>query len=46
VPIGEGIIDWKEFFTAAKTGGVQNIFVEMDLSDLKDSAKNIQAMKV
>jgi len=46
VPIGEGIIDWKEFFTAAKTGGVQNIFVEMDLPDLKDSAKNIQAMKV
>ena len=46
VPIGEGIIDWKEFFTAAKIGGVQNIFVEMDLPDLKDSAKNIQAMKV
>lgn len=46
VPIGEGIIDWKEFFAAAKTGGVQNIFVEMDLPDLKGSAKNIQAMKV
>lgn len=46
VPVGEGIIDWKEFFAAAKTGGVQNIFVEMDLPDLKGSAKNIQAMKV
>ncbi len=46
VPIADGIIDWKEFFAAAKTGGVQNIFVEMDLPDLKASAKNIQAMKV
>ncbi|HEY4154217.1 MAG TPA: TIM barrel protein, partial [Puia sp.] len=31
VPIGQGIIDWKEFFAAAKTGGVKNFFVEMDL---------------
>ncbi|MDE3184209.1 MAG: sugar phosphate isomerase/epimerase [Bacteroidota bacterium] len=46
VPIGDGIIDWREFFAAAKTGGVQNIFVEMDLPDLKDSAHNIQKMKV
>jgi sugar phosphate isomerase/epimerase len=46
VPIGQGIIDWKEFFTAAKTGGVQNIFVEMSLPNLKDSASNIYKMKV
>ncbi len=46
VPIGQGIIDWKEFFTAAKTGGVQNIFVEMSLPNLKDSAVNIHKMKV
>lgn len=46
VPIGDGIIDWKEFFAAAKIGGVKNIFVEMDLTDLKDSAKNIKRMKV
>ncbi|HSN09251.1 MAG TPA: sugar phosphate isomerase/epimerase [Hanamia sp.] len=45
VPIGDGIIDWKEFFKAAKTGGVQNIFVEMSLDDLKDSAHNIRKMK-
>lgn len=42
VPVGEGIIDWKEFFKAAKIGGVQNIFVEMDLSDLKGSPANIR----
>ncbi|MGN6196734.1 MAG: sugar phosphate isomerase/epimerase family protein [Ginsengibacter sp.] len=46
VPIGQGIIDWKEFFAAAKTGGVQNIFVEMALPNLKDSASNIHKMKV
>ena len=46
VPIGDGIIDWKEFFAAAKVGGVQNIFVEMSLPDLKNSANNIRQMKV
>ena len=46
VPIGQGIIDWKEFFASAKTGGVQNIFVEMSLPNLKDSAVNIQKIKV
>lgn len=44
VPIGQGIIDWKEFFAAAKTGGVKNIFVEMSLPNLKDSASNIHRM--
>ncbi len=44
VPIGQGIIDWKEFFTAAKTGGVKNFFVEMDMDKFKDSAAYIHAM--
>jgi sugar phosphate isomerase/epimerase len=44
VPIGKGIIDWKEFFAAAKTGGVQNFFVEMKLEDMKDSVANIRHM--
>ncbi len=38
VPIGQGVIDWKEFFAAAKTGGVENIFVEMVPENFKDSA--------
>lgn len=29
VPIGQGAVDWKDFFEAAKTGGVKNFFVEM-----------------
>ena len=44
VPVGQGVIDWKEFFTAAKTGGVKNFFVEMDLNNMKDSAAYIHAI--
>ena len=44
VPIGQGIIDWKEFFVAAKTGGVKNFFVEMSLPNLKGSANYIHAL--
>ena len=42
VPIGQGIIDWKEFFAAAKVGGVENFFVEMALDKFKESATYIQ----
>jgi sugar phosphate isomerase/epimerase len=45
VPVGQGVIDWKEFFAAAKTGGVKNFFVEMDLSNLKDSASYIHQLE-
>lgn len=38
VPIGKGIVDWKEFFAAVKTGGVKNIFVEMAPDTFKESA--------
>jgi len=31
VALGQGIVDWKRVFAAAKTGGVKNYFVEMDL---------------
>ncbi len=39
VPIGQGIVDWEDFFEAAKTGGVKNIFVEMDPETFEESAK-------
>lgn len=44
VPIGQGVIDWKEFFAAAKTGGVKNFFVEMNPDKLKDSATYIHGL--
>ena len=45
VPIGQGVIDWKEFFSAAKTGGVKNFFVEMPFETFKDSASFIDQLK-
>ena len=44
VPVGQGIIDWKEFFMGAKIGGVKNIFVEMDPKTFKDSAAYIHSL--
>jgi sugar phosphate isomerase/epimerase len=35
--IGAGSVDWKELFAAAKTGGVKNYFVEMNLEFMKPS---------
>ena len=30
VPLGKGLVDWKTVFTAAKSGGVKNYFVELE----------------
>ncbi len=37
VPVGEGSIDWKKLFAAAKKAGVKNYFVEMNMDALKTS---------
>lgn len=44
VPIGKGIVDWKEFFTSMKSGGVKNIFVEMDQDTFSESANYIHRL--
>jgi sugar phosphate isomerase/epimerase len=44
VPVGKGIIDWKEFFAAAKTGGVKNYFVEMGFENFKESIPYIHSI--
>jgi sugar phosphate isomerase/epimerase len=38
VPIGQGVVDWDDFFKAAQKGGVKNFFVEMDPATLEPSA--------
>lgn len=38
VPIGQGVVDWKELLEAADKCGVKNYFVEMDPETFKDSA--------
>lgn len=39
VPIGQGVVDWKDFFEAAKIGGVKNFFVEMAPETFPESAR-------
>jgi sugar phosphate isomerase/epimerase len=43
-PVGKGIIDWKEFFVAAKTAGVEHFFVEMEYDKFQDSASYIKSL--
>lgn len=38
-PVGQGIVDWSDFFMAAKTGGVKNYFVEMGPDTFEESAQ-------
>jgi len=38
VPIGQGDVDWPDFFEAAKIGGVKNFYVEMAQETFKPSA--------
>src|SRR5882762_9185378 len=35
--VGQDSLDWKKIFTAAKTGGIKNYFVEMNLELMKAS---------
>jgi sugar phosphate isomerase/epimerase len=44
VPIGQGIVDWKEFFASLETGGVKNTFVEMDEATFKESADYLKKL--
>ncbi len=39
VPIGQGIVDWADFFKAAKEVGIKNYFVEMDPATFPESAQ-------
>jgi sugar phosphate isomerase/epimerase len=45
VPVGKGIINWKEFFEAAKQSGVQTYFVEMAPATYKESAAYIRSLR-
>jgi sugar phosphate isomerase/epimerase len=45
VPIGQGIVDWKAFFSAADTAGLKNVFVEMDPDTFKDSIQFLEKLK-
>jgi sugar phosphate isomerase/epimerase len=46
VPVGQGTLDWKKIFTAAKTGGIKNYFVEMNLDYMKESVPYLKNLQV
>ncbi len=46
MPVGQDTLDWKNIFTAAKTGGVKNYFVEMNLDFMKASVPYLRALQV
>ncbi len=46
VAIGQGTLDWQKIFTAAKTGGLKNYFVEMDLGLMKASVPYLRNLQV
>jgi sugar phosphate isomerase/epimerase len=46
MPVGQDSLDWKKIFTAAKTGGIKNYFVEMDLEKMKASVPYLRKLQV
>ena len=46
MPVGQDTLDWKKIFTAAKTGGIKNYFVEMNLDMMKASVPYLHDLQV
>jgi sugar phosphate isomerase/epimerase len=46
VPVGQDTLDWKRIFAAAKTGGVKNYYVEMNLDMMKASVAYLRQLQV
>ena len=44
--VGQDTLDWKKIFTAAKTGGINNYFVEMNLEMMKASVPYLHGLQV
>jgi sugar phosphate isomerase/epimerase len=44
--VGQDSLDWKKIFMAAKTGGIKNYFVEMNLEMMKASVPYLRDLQV
>lgn len=44
VAIGQGVVDWKRLFAAARKSGAKNYFVETDSADFKASAQFLKGL--
>src|SRR5262245_41340265 len=45
-PVGADSLDWKKIFSTAKTGGIKNYFVEMNLEMMKASVPYLRNLQV
>jgi sugar phosphate isomerase/epimerase len=45
-PVGQDTLDWKKIFTAAKSAGIKNYFVEMNLDFMKASVPYLRNLQV
>jgi len=45
VAVGSGVVDWKDLFAAARTGGIRNFFVELNMDELKASYTYLHGLK-
>src|SRR6266403_1610266 len=46
MPVGQDSLDWKKIFSAAKTAGIRNYFVEMNLDLMKASVPYLRILQV
>jgi sugar phosphate isomerase/epimerase len=46
MPVGQDTLDWKKIFAAAKTGGIKNYFVEMNLDMMRASVPYLHNLQV
>lgn len=46
VPVGQGVVDWKELFAEARAAGVKNYFVEMGQELLRPSCEYLRGLSV
>jgi sugar phosphate isomerase/epimerase len=46
MPVGQDTLDWNKIFAAAKTGGIQNYFVEMNLEMMRASVPYLRKLQV
>jgi len=45
-PVGQDSLDWRNIFLTAKTGGIENYYVEMDLPMMKASVPFLRKLRV
>jgi sugar phosphate isomerase/epimerase len=46
MPVGQDSLDWNKIFSAAKTAGIKNYFVEMNLDLMKASVPYLRTLQV